>query len=89
MRYLPLGFVGSDSGGVLGDTDSEDDDVPQERAGLAAPNGLNLPTKAPKRKHTEANGEDAPSKKVKKHRTPDEIKKREEKKAKKEKKAKA
>jgi hypothetical protein len=89
MRYLPLGFVGSDSGGVLGDTDSEDDDVPQERAGLAAPNGLNLPTKAPKRKHTEANGEEAPSKKVKKHRTPDEIKKREEKKAKKEKKAKA
>ena len=89
MRYLPLGFVGAESGGVLGDTDSEDDDVHQERAGLAAPNGLNLPTKAPKRKHTEVNGDEAPSKKVKKHRTPEEIKKREEKKAKKEKKAKA
>ncbi|KAJ4334770.1 hypothetical protein N0V95_009084 [Ascochyta clinopodiicola] len=89
MRYLPLGFVGGDSGGVLGDTDSEDDDVPQERAGLAAPNGLNLPTKAPKRKHTEANGEEAPSKKVKKHKTPEELKKKEEKKAKKEKKSKA
>ncbi|KAF2630192.1 hypothetical protein BU25DRAFT_446977 [Macroventuria anomochaeta] len=89
MRYLPLGFVGGNSGGVLGDTDSEDDGVPQERAGLAAPSGLNLPTKTAKRKHTEANGEEAPSKKVKKHRTPEEIKKREEKKAKKDKKAKA
>lgn len=89
MRYLPLGFVGGDSGGVLGDTDSEDDDVPQERAGLAAPNGLNLPTKAAKRKHTEANGEEAPSKKIKKHRTPEEMKKREEKKSKKDKKTKA
>ena len=89
MRYLPLGFVGGESGGVLGDTDSEDDEVPQERAGLAVPNGLNLPTKAGKRKHTEANGEEAPSKKIKKHKTPGEIKKKEEKKAKKEKKAKA
>ena len=89
MRYLPLGFVGGDSGGVLGDTDSENDDVPQESAGLAAPSGLNLPTKTAKRKHTETNGEEAPSKKVKKHRTPEEIKKREEKKAKKDKKAKA
>ncbi|KAJ4990791.1 hypothetical protein SVAN01_03800 [Stagonosporopsis vannaccii] len=89
MRYLPLGFVGGDSGGVLGDTDSEEDDVPQERAGLAAPNGLNLPTKAGKRKHAEANGDEAPSKKIKKHRTPEEIKRKEEKKAKKEKKAKA
>ncbi|KAJ8105088.1 hypothetical protein OPT61_g10390 [Boeremia exigua] len=89
MRYLPLGFVGADSGGVLGDTDSEGDDVPQERAGLAVPKGLNLPTKAGKRKHTEANGEEAPSKKIKKHRSPEELKKREEKKAKKDKKAKA
>ncbi|KAF9701739.1 hypothetical protein EKO04_000581 [Ascochyta lentis] len=89
MRYLPLGFVGGDSGGVLGDTDSEEDDVPQERAGLAAPNGLNLPTKASKRKHTETNGEEAPSKKIKKHKTPEEMKKKEEKKAKKEKKSKA
>jgi len=89
MRYLPLGFVGGSTGGVLGDTDSEEDDVPQERAGLAAPNGLNLPTKAGKRKHTEANGDEAPSKKIKKHRSPEEIKKKEEKKAKKEKKAKA
>jgi hypothetical protein len=89
MRYLPLGFVGGDSGGVLGDTDSEDDAVPQERAGLAVPNGLNLPTKAAKRKHHEANGNEAPSKKIKKHRTPEEIKKKEEKKSKKEKNAKA
>ena len=89
MRYLPLGFVGGDSGGVLGDTDSEDDEVPQECAGLAAPNGLNLPTKAAKRKHTEGSVEEVPSKKMKKHRTPEEIKKKEEKKLKKEKKAKA
>lgn len=89
MRYLPLGFVGADSGGVLGDSDSEEDQVPQERAGLAAPNGLNLPTKAGKRKLADANVEEAPSKKVKKHRTPEEMKKKEEKKAKKEKKAKA
>ncbi|KAG9199966.1 hypothetical protein G6514_007770 [Epicoccum nigrum] len=89
MRYLPLGFVGAETGGVLGDSDSEEDQVPQERAGLAAPNGLNLPTKAGKRKLAEANAEEAPSKKVKKHRTPEELKKKEEKKAKKEKKAKA
>lgn len=89
MRYLPLGFTGGEAGGVLGDTDSEEDEVPQERAGLAAPNGLNLPTKAAKRRHSEANGDEAPTKKVKKHRTPEELKKREEKKSKREKKAKA
>lgn len=89
MRYTPLGFTGAESGGVLGDIDSEEDDVPQERAGLAAPNGLNLPTKAAKRRHSEANGDEAPIKKAKKHKTPEELKKREEKKAKKEKKAKA
>ncbi|KAF1922636.1 uncharacterized protein M421DRAFT_426705 [Didymella exigua CBS 183.55] len=89
MRYTPLGFTGAVSGGVLGDTDSEEDEVPQERAGLAAPNGLNLPTKAAKRRHSEANGDEVPTKKAKKHRTPEELKKREEKKAKKEKKAKA
>lgn len=88
MRYLPLGFVGADSGGVLGDSDSEEDEVPQEIAGLAVPNGLNLPTKAGKRKHAEANTDEAPSKKIKKHRTPEESKKKEEKKAKKEKKTK-
>jgi hypothetical protein len=89
MRYLPLGFVGAENGGVLGDSDSEEDQVPQERAGLAAPNGLNLPTKAGKRKLADANVEEAPSKKVKKHRTPEELKRKEDKKAKKEKKAKA
>jgi hypothetical protein len=89
MRYTPLGFTGAESGGVLGDTDSENDEVPQEHAGLAAPNGLNLPTKAAKRRHSEANGDEVPTKKAKKHRTPEELKKREEKKAKKEKKAKA
>ncbi|KAH6637712.1 DNA-directed RNA polymerase I, subunit RPA34.5 [Boeremia exigua] len=87
MRYLPLGFVGADSGGVLGESDAEDDAVPQAHAGLAAPNGLNVPGKA-KRKLADA-GEEAPAKKVRKQRSPEEVRKRDEKKAKKEKKAKA
>ena len=87
MRFLPTGFGGAE-GGILGDSDSEDE-VPQERAGLAMPKGLNLPSKAEKRKQADVNMEDAPAKKSKKHRTPEEIKRKEEKKAKKEKKAKS
>jgi hypothetical protein len=87
MRFLPIGFGGGE-GGIMGDSDSEDD-VPQERAGLAMPKGLNLPSKAEKRKHADVNMEDAPVKKSKKHRTPEEMKRKEEKKAKKEKKVKS
>jgi hypothetical protein len=87
MRFLPIGCGGA-TASTLGDSDSEVE-VPQEMAGLAMPNGLNLPSRKEKRKHTEVNGgadADMPSKKHKKHRTPEEIKTREERRAKKEKK---
>jgi hypothetical protein len=81
MRFLPTGFGGGDVG-TLGDSDSEND-APQETAGLGMPNGLNLPSKKVKRKHAEVNGDapvDAPAKKHKKHRTPEEKEARKEKK---------
>ena len=87
MRFLPTGFGGS-GGGVLGDSDDEAE-APTETAGLGIPDGLNLPSRKPKRKHADANGDDeleAPPKKTKKHRYPEEAKRREEKKARKEKK---
>jgi hypothetical protein len=87
MRFLPTGFTG-DEAGIIGDPDSETE-APQSTAGLAMPNGLNLPSKKPKRKHADVNGVDAPevpSKKTKKHRDPEEVKRKEEKKARKEKK---
>jgi hypothetical protein len=87
MRFLPTGFSGNDAG-IIGDSDSETE-APRETAGLGMPNGLNLPSKKPKRKHADVNGVDAPevpSKKTKKHRDPEEMKRKEEKKAKKEKK---
>ncbi|KAG9192391.1 hypothetical protein G6011_11125 [Alternaria panax] len=87
MRFLPTGFSGSDAG-IIGDSDSETE-IPRETAGLGMPNGLNRPSKKPKRKHADVNGVDAPevpSKKTKKHRDPEEAKRKEEKKAKKEKK---
>ncbi|KAI4633441.1 hypothetical protein J4E83_001908 [Alternaria metachromatica] len=87
MRFLPTGFSGNDAG-TIGDSD-EETEVPQAIAGLAMPNGLNLPSKKPKRKHADVNGVDAPevpAKKTKKQRDPEEIKRKEEKKARKEKK---
>lgn len=87
MRFLPTGFSGNDAG-IIGDSDDETE-APQATAGLAMPNGLNLPSKKPKRKHADVNGVDAPevpAKKTKKQRDPEEIKRKEEKKARKEKK---
>jgi hypothetical protein len=87
MRFLPTGF-GGDEGGILGDSDDENE-TPTETAGLGMPDGLNLPSRKPKRKHADANGDEeleAPPKKTKKHRDPEEVKRKEEKKARKEKK---
>ncbi|KAF2827679.1 hypothetical protein CC86DRAFT_321965 [Ophiobolus disseminans] len=81
MRFLPTGFSGGDVG-TLGESDSEDD-TPQETAGLGMPNELNLPSQKKKRKHVDVNGDvptEVPSKKAKKHRTPEEKKARKEKK---------
>lgn len=68
MRYFHSGF-GDPDPGTLGSSDSEPD--------ASAPQSLNKPEK---RKHEHTG--DSPAKKHKKHRTPEEIKKREEKKAK-------
>jgi hypothetical protein len=87
MRFLPIGFGGSE-GGILGDSDDEVA-APMETAVLGMPEELNLPSRKPKRKHADANGDDeleAPPKKTKKHRNPEEVKRKEEKKARKEKK---
>ncbi|KAI2483331.1 hypothetical protein Ptr902_05648 [Pyrenophora tritici-repentis] len=86
MRFLPTGFSGDD-GGNLGDSESESEKL-REPAGLGMPNGLNLPSKKQKRKHADVNGDatEVPAKKTKKHRTPEEEKRKAEKKARKEKK---
>jgi hypothetical protein len=85
MRFLPIGF-GNGIAGELGDSDGEEE-VPQEAAGLAMPNGLNLPSrKKEKRKHNDMYGDEgteAPFKKHKKERDPEEVKRREERRAKK------
>ena len=87
MRFLPIGF-GNGTAGALGDSDSEED-VPQELAGMAMPNGLNLPSRRKEKgKHNEMNGHkatDKPPKKHKSEREPEDIKRREERRAKKEK----
>ncbi|KAG9385961.1 RNA-polI-A34 multi-domain protein [Pyrenophora tritici-repentis] len=86
MRFLPTGFSGDD-GGNLGDSESESEKL-REPAGLGMPNGLNLPSKKQKRKHADVNGDatEVLAKKTKKHRTPEEEKRKAEKKARKEKK---
>ncbi|KAE8846840.1 hypothetical protein HRS9122_03747 [Pyrenophora teres f. teres] len=86
MRFLPTGFSGND-GGNIGDWESESEKQ-REPAGLGMPNGLNLPSKKHKRKHTDVNGDanEVPAKKTKKHRDPEEEKRKAEKKARKEKK---
>jgi hypothetical protein len=87
MRFLPTGFSGSE-GGILGDSDDEAE-APREPAGLGMPGGIHPPARKHKRKHADLNGADAaeaPAKKTKKDRNPDELKKKEERRAKKEKK---
>lgn len=87
MRFLPTGFKGSE-GGIIGDSDDEAE-APREPAGLGVPVGLDPSSKKQKRKHAEVNGADAaeaPSKKTRKDRNPDELKRKEERRAKKEKK---
>ena len=72
---------------MLGVSDSEDD-TPQKTAGLGMPDGLNLPSRKEKRKHTEVNGDaraESPSKKHKKHQTAEQIQRKEERRARKEK----
>ncbi|KAF1946464.1 hypothetical protein EJ02DRAFT_418571 [Clathrospora elynae] len=86
MRFLPIGFGGSDAG-ILGDSDSEVE-VARTTAGLGMPDGLNLPSRKKKRKHADVNGvetAEVPSKKTRKHRTPEELQKKDERRAKKEK----
>jgi hypothetical protein len=88
MRYFPSG-VEDHTPVTLGISDSEDEALAKRPAGLGVPNGLHLASKPEKRKHAEVNGHDGieiPSKKHKKHQTPEEIQKKAEKKAKKEKK---
>jgi hypothetical protein len=87
MRFRPTGF-GSGDAGTLGNSDSEDN-VPKTTAGLGMPDGLNLPSRKEKRKHTALNGDvkaDSPSKKHKKDRTAEDVQRKEERRAKKEKK---
>lgn len=86
MRYFHSGF-GDTEPGTLGSSDSEAE-TPAP-AGLGIPNGSQVLNKPEKRKHEGVNGLEqsgSPTKKHKKLRTPEEIKKREEKKAKKERK---
>lgn len=88
MRYFPSGF-GHHAPITLGSSDSEEETQPAPPAGLGIPNGVHLPQKPEKRKHKHTDGDErmeSPTKKHKKHRTPEEIKAREEKKAKKERK---
>ncbi|KAF1843804.1 uncharacterized protein K460DRAFT_418802 [Cucurbitaria berberidis CBS 394.84] len=84
MRFLPTGF-GGDAAGILGDSDSESE-APRQTAGLGMPNGLNLPSRKEKRKHADVNGAgtvESPTKKSKKHRTLEDIQKKEDRRAKK------
>jgi hypothetical protein len=82
MRFRPTGFGGGDAG-TLGDSESEEE-VLHGTAGLSMPNGLNLPSRKEKRKHTESNG-DARAASSKKHRTAEDLQRKEERRAKKEK----
>lgn len=86
MRFLPSGF-GGDAVSTLGDSDSEG----EGRRDAVVPktsNQVSLPYRKEKRKHVEVNGAEAApsSKKSKKQRPLEEIKRKEERRAKKEKK---
>lgn len=87
MRFLPIGF-GGQGVGTIGESDSEIA-VSTETAGLGMPDGLNLPSRKKKRKHTHDStapeSMEAPSKKSKKHRDSVDKGEKEERRAKKEK----
>jgi hypothetical protein len=86
MRYFPSG-VEDHTPSTLGFSDSEDEIQPVQPAGLGIPNELHVPSKPEKRKHAEANGEEAveeASKKHKKQKVTEEMQRKEERKAKKE-----
>lgn len=79
MRFLPSGFGGDDAG-ALGDSDS-DDGQRGEAAGKRLSQGPGLPYRKEKRKHADVNGTgkaEVPSKKSKKHRSTDEMQRKEE-----------
>jgi hypothetical protein len=76
MRFRPTGFGGGDAG-TLGDSESEEEVL----HGTA---GLSMPSRKEKRKHTESNG-DARAASSKKHRTAEDLQRKEERRAKKEK----
>jgi hypothetical protein len=82
MRFRPTGFGGGDAG-TLGDSESEEEAL-HGTAGLGMPNGLHLPSRKEKRKHTETNGDARPSS-SKKHRTAEDLQRKDERRAKKEK----
>ena len=86
MRFLPTGF-GGDGISTLGDSDSESDG-PRKAVDPRTSNQLNLPYRKEKRKHIEANDAEtaSSSKRSKKQRPLEEIKRKDERRAKKEKK---
>lgn len=85
MRFFPSGFEDS-APTTLGDSDNEDETPAAQPAGLGISQGLNLPAKKEKRKHSKGEDEmEVPAKKHKKHRTDEEQARRDEKKARKEK----
>ncbi|KAH7138043.1 DNA-directed RNA polymerase I subunit RPA34.5-domain-containing protein [Dendryphion nanum] len=83
MRFH-LSAFGDEAPGTIGQSDGEEE-VPKSTAGLGIPNGSQTSKKPEKRKHTELNGDDVPTKKAKKHKSTDETLSKEERKAKKEK----
>lgn len=87
MRFLPIGFGGPD-GGILGDSDDEGAGMGTV-TGVDTSNESNLTLQKEKRKHIAVHGGEgamAAAKKSKKHRMPEDIRRKEEKRAKKEKK---
>lgn len=85
MRFFPSGYQDS-TPATVGYSDSEDDASAGQPVGLGIPNGLALPVKKEKRKHSKGQEEmEAPAKKHKKQRTEEEQARRDEKKARKEK----
>ncbi|CAI6338957.1 unnamed protein product [Periconia digitata] len=85
MRFFPSGAKDR-TPVTLGSSDDEDEPEQAPTAGLAVPNGVHSKARSEKRKHADMNEDDRAVKKLKKHRTPEELKRREERRAKKEKK---
>lgn len=87
MRFFPTGF-GGDTPGTLGESDSEAEGLP-EKAGFGVLIGRDLASRPEKRKHVlaeDAERVDSPSKKSRKPRSPEELKRKGERKAKKDRK---